>query len=92
MSHTPGPWIVVPAKRAVNLYIVADVNESSVADCSMPAGRPWGSPEEAAANARLIASAPTLLAALKAAKESGALSGRPYTLACEAIAKAEGRA
>ena len=61
MIHTPGPW------RAVLTY-VHSVREdrrtiTSVADCGLTPRRA----EEAQANARLIAAAPELLEACKAA-------------------------
>lgn len=66
MAHTPGPWQVVPPERAIHPWIVGDHECGSVADCEPPG--PWMSFEEAAANARLCAAAPDLLAACKEAR------------------------
>lgn len=63
MAHTPGPWQVVPPERAMHYWVVGDSDCGSIADCSPPG--PWMSFEEAAANARLCAAAPDLLATLK---------------------------
>jgi len=61
MNHTPGPWHVSPDMRGVgNLPVagVEDANDQAVANC--------GRGGDSAANARLIAAAPELLAALTA--------------------------
>lgn len=60
-QHTPAPWdwvwISAPASGGGHLYIV-DPDGRKIAAC-------WGRAEEKAANARLMAAAPALLAALK---------------------------
>ena len=57
-KHTPGPWRVTLPDEC----IVTNDDGHEVADCSA-----WyeGFPETCAANARLIAAAPDMLAALK---------------------------
>lgn len=60
MAHTPGPWQVMPIRRAVHAWIIADKDGGSLADCSPPG--PWMPYLEADANARLIAAAPDMLA------------------------------
>ena len=70
-----------------DIYLSPDVCVGkSFGDC------PWNniSAEQSFRNARLMAAAPEMLTALKTAKEAGDLSGRAYTMVCEAIAKAEG--
>lgn len=101
-KHTPGPWKVY---AECDQIVVAEdsVYGVQVADCGKPNGDEYQPREgEAEANARLIASAPELLEALKYAL---AFLDRPdittyewYKLAPEhvgkfrsAIAKAEGR-
>ncbi|HXS04849.1 MAG TPA: hypothetical protein VN731_10260 [Rhodanobacter sp.] len=59
-GHMPGPWHICPPGQASHHWIIAQPDGSSVADCS-PVG-PWVSDETAEANARLIATAPRLLA------------------------------
>lgn len=59
-AHTPGPWNVLPwfAPSGAEITTVQALNRT-VADCP-------GEDETAKANARLIAAAPDLLAALEA--------------------------
>jgi hypothetical protein len=78
-KHTPGPWDYVPANEHHGPYVTTDYG-TTVADLyvlSEPVA--WSSEarkpipfmgEMAEANARLIASAPDLLEALKAARET----------------------
>lgn len=99
-KHTPGPWRVDPNYNRD----VQDANgcEVGAALCVTDIGEKWtisgritASREEGAANARLIASAPELLAALRemVADVDGGGSVSPYSVdaARAAIAKAEGR-
>lgn len=65
-KHTPGPWVVWDEARAIHRWCIAKENGYSVASAE-PVG-PWVTPEEADANARLIAAAPDLLDALQDAK------------------------
>ncbi len=74
-SHTPGPWQVVPADQAVTPWIVGDKDGGSIADCSPPG--PWMKKAQAAANARLIAAAPVMLAALKELAKLGREGMKP---------------
>jgi hypothetical protein len=103
-EHTPGPWELVGATR---VWKVGD-NGAAVAIMAEPEVRysdqfrevDMGSARsrEACANARLIAAAPDLLAALReyvdrheAAMTSSPVGLPEYDQACAAIAKAEGR-
>ncbi|MEN6665525.1 MAG: hypothetical protein ABFD85_16170 [Phycisphaerae bacterium] len=87
-GHTPGPWVykgfVVDSDfSGWRVYLptkyrrVIDVEGTSAA--------------EADANARLIAAAPDLLAALKAVVAFTGAHGGPYADARAAITKAEGK-
>lgn len=98
MTHTPGPWAYDPDSKEVfgsteehgcGWIALVEGNDSS--DQPLPA-------EMRAANARLIAAAPELLAALKELVEYDDGSNDPGDLGYEilqrckaAIAKAEGR-
>ena len=90
-SHTSGPWAVLPDRP----YEVLDRTASRIAIASageMPAGRADNVVE---ANARLIAAAPDLLAALNAlaawADHMGGWDSPAWEQAEESIAKATGR-
>lgn len=61
-EYTPGPWRVLPEHGAQSRWIIGDAEGGSIADCEPPG--PWITGDEADANARLIAAAPELLAAL----------------------------
>lgn len=85
-KHTPGPWRVTLPDEC----IVTNDDGHEVADCSM-----WYEdlPAVCAANARLIAAAPDMLAALKAiidADERG--QGVRFAEAMEAAERAIGKA
>ncbi len=93
MSHTPGPWIVNAHRTQGSAFVITTPLDN------------WVPASDDAANARLIAAAPELLAALKALAadyKAGADSGdsgqwsaddQPvYQAAMVAIAKAEGPA
>jgi hypothetical protein len=108
VAHTPGPWFHIPRARDGHVDIITDREDNR--------GRAFiqvGSPEaeypildyphdnKQTANARLIAAAPELLAALKELAGWGLChtspldAKSPHNLliaAVEAIAKAEGRA
>ena len=89
-THTPGPWTV----HGITITHESDGCEYPIASCT---DTPIGF-EEATANARLIAAAPELLDAAKAAitrfKEDG-IGGyhmlHPVALLVNAVAKAEGK-
>lgn len=59
-EHTPGPWFVNPLGLTAHQLAVG-TDETFVANC----GVGDGSPNEKAANARLIAAAPDLLEAFQ---------------------------
>lgn len=112
MSHTPGPWQIAPHSDAAEvLEIVSEYRESRgmksahwIAECDLQETKDGHDIdyETNAANAHLIAAAPELLDALKAALE-WLPDPRPHRLTdpdgleavirqCEAaIKKAEGR-
>lgn len=73
-NPTPGPWVIVPGERS-GVYTLA--------------GGPKADSPEAMANARLMAAAPELLAALRRVVERG-LSTRADEQAREALIKASG--
>lgn len=87
MSHTPGPWRVLPDEgkgyfRIRGLgrrYRIANVLNPNLSEQS-----------QSAANARLIAAAPDLLEALKEAV-AYPLTGDWFGRATTALARAEGR-
>jgi hypothetical protein len=100
-QHTPGPWEVFPAYTGTSRFPVGinhgDGSSSIFAEVN---GR-GGVDGQNMADARLIAAAPDLLAALQRAlpliekceRESGSGLGELYAKAARvAIAKAEGRA
>lgn len=104
MTHAPGLWRVSTSEGDKNTYIVADNNRSSqssgiVLIARMMKHRPGSAdrvcpPEIQASNARLIAAAPELLAALKTALEiaPGSMLDTVWEReARSAIAKAERR-
>ena len=82
-AHTPGPW-----ETSVNdegqWDVCAEGGGDMVADLA-------DCPESAEANARLIAAAPDLLAALKAVLATMATDHVAYFQTQRAIAKAEGK-
>ena len=87
-QHTPGPWIIEPrGNLQARQYIEA--GEFRIAECLN---------RDQDANARLIAAAPELLAALKRARryvvldvtEDNATARRTLEVVDEAVAKAEG--
>jgi len=62
-QHTPGPWTFSVGEGGDNLSIRAG-DTAVVAGCGC-CGSPWTDHKRAGANARLIAAAPDMLAALK---------------------------
>ena len=99
-QHTPGPWKTRQADNGV--FVLHDADGRHFANLRMVRDMP---PEEAAANADVVAAAPELLAALHAIIGDAAAAitrpGQPngadpalsgiYETARAAIAKAEGR-
>jgi len=75
-SSTPGPW----EKR----HLRVQKEGNYIADCD--AGYLF-SDEEKHANARLIAAAPALLAALETIHEAGRMSDQPRAVYCSLIAQ-----
>ena len=83
-KHTPGPWFVPPPTYRT-LYVEARVGNGMLQEVA--ACGPTEDPAQQAANARLIAAAPELLDACKAALSDD----QPYIEKCRAaIAKATG--
>lgn len=66
-THTPGPWEI---NEGDGMAIAKVSHFAITAPCTANVGSGL-SPKENAANARLIAAAPDLLAALKAVSETG---------------------
>lgn len=64
-SHTPGPWRVSTTPSGDRVIGIGKRTGEGIADCGFGTWRVGG--EEALANARLIAAAPDLLAAVKSA-------------------------
>lgn len=98
-GHTPGPWFVSDDDLTTvyhRLETLANYSEPAIADCSVAAGWDGASDQETSeANARLIAAAPELLAALRLAVEllaqqhtAGAAQIVPASIRA-ALAKAE---
>ncbi len=88
-AHTPGPWVV---ERADDAYCIANVGNLVIMPCGGKVKH-----DNAEANARLIAAAPELLAALESAQMAlmGYTHQNAVTLAAlfkanAAIAKARG--
>ena len=66
MTHTPGPWYAVDNGHYIDIKISDDIYAPSVADVSASKFLEGG--DNSKANASLIAAAPDLLEALKAAR------------------------
>lgn len=96
MPHTPGPWTAsLTCREYVGPFARAHISTRGNFICGIYGGRstePVG-PDEADANARLIAAAPDLLAALEYIVARNGTDWSPETardLATKAIAKAKG--
>lgn len=87
MTHTPGPWFY--SRNGNPIYITGNWDKvaGTYADVAEIAQQEQS---EAQANARLIAAAPDMLAALKAILDETGGMGGPFTAARAAIAKATG--
>lgn len=90
-KHTPGPWDyalhTVEGVQTFNAMVTRD----DAPLCLVIADMVEGTPEEQNANARLMAAAPDLLAALKAVVAVADRRTVEFDAARAAIAKAEGR-
>jgi hypothetical protein len=85
-QHTPGPWTAFST----------NVDAGDVHNDGVRVAKCWSStfappPQEAIANARLIAAAPELLAALEAVVRVADRKTDEFDLAHAAIAKAKGK-
>ena len=76
-KHTPGPWTAM----------LSSGDESWMVAAAMPIARITNYDDRAAANARLIAAAPDLLAALEAIVEAGRMSYQTRAVYCSLIAE-----
>jgi hypothetical protein len=91
VKHTPGPWKVYTAKNGGKIIGIGDAEGGGVTD---PNFALWRAGKEQQANARLIAAAPDLLAALEgmmALLDAGSLYEPQAYAARAAIAKARGQ-
>lgn len=89
-KHTPGPWEWVRRKSdSGNFFYLHNTTGPMILAAEEYAGASWIEVENAA-DARLIAAAPDLLAALKALDSNGHTQAT-WALALKAIAKAEGK-
>ena len=93
-QYTPGPWVIDGSVNAENLDVINSEGRIAMIDDSRSTG--WNVPT-INANARLIAAAPDLLAALREIHDAIAAgegdfspSGDWYREASAAIAKATG--
>lgn len=87
MNHTPGPWVASEMR-----VFRGDIDGNTYIAGTAPADYSGGDTSEAKANARLIAAAPDLLAALEAVIANGHESAPglgAYLNARAAIAKAK---
>ena len=76
-THTPGPWCIKRVRDfMMPTWLVQDADGRTVADCSN--GYADTMPEEA--NARLIAAAPALLAALEGMNHLGGAARGGYCI------------
>ena len=87
-AHTPGPWDVYAGKtRGLDRIIVDEKNNQIAHAIDL---NEYQKDAEVDANARLIAAAPDLLAALKTSQENRMPGDVGYEASRAAIAKAEG--
>ena len=94
VNHTPGPWVAVyHPDKALGSDVSTLQHGIKIAECGIPGkGRYPRKPEEIIANARLIAAAPELLAALKriVRERAHGVTDAAWDDADEAIARATG--
>jgi hypothetical protein len=76
-AHTPGPWTAILSAGDDPWMVAAEMPVARVPDYS----------GNAEANARLIAAAPALLAALETIHEAGRMSDQPRAVYCALIAQ-----
>lgn len=87
-KHTPGPWVVDGDVIRGDQQRNGSISVASMLDVSYPYGRRAG--ESKHANARLIAAAPELLAALEGVLRVADRKTDEFDAARAAIAKATG--
>ena len=87
-SPTPGPWSVADAEGDAGRAVVGPDNEL-IADCYANSSENFNLPEDYRQNARLIAAAPELLAALENLLDDTTESN--FSAARSAIARAKGQ-
>ena len=87
VTHTPGPWFVALCGISFNGASICSDGGVRVATVSRKADRPY---YQKAADARLIAAAPDLLAALKLLKEKFIILDECGSVVDAAIRRAEG--
>lgn len=95
-QHTPGPWYIEKRTDMEGYWITipAPIGRKVIAEIDTGFDEPWDSQQHA--NARLIATAPELLAALRLIADTHASDGALMTSAARqkiaraAIAKAQG--
>lgn len=63
MSHTPGPWAVIPNTKTGEIFITSETARRGVCQIVSWERSPWA--PETRANTRLIVAAPDLLKSLK---------------------------
>lgn len=92
-KHTPGPWTVTFDEYGDEIWFGGAGKGIHVIDTGNDTADIFlgGTSEAAFANARLVAAAPDLLAALKRLVEVGCCAGEGVIEAEEAIKKAEGQ-
>ena len=86
LKHTPGPWFARPAIRSGEFNVTAQ--SGGFAPLAKVKGDKRGTLDDALHNARLMAAAPDLLAALRQMVAPGA-GIEEYAAAMAAIAQAE---
>lgn len=96
-QHTPGPWYALPQQSSNSAYYIkgSDRNgEMQTIGLGAVAIIPRSTRKPVDANARLIASAPSLFDALRDAIEcfqnTGGLTDAAVDKACRALARAKG--
>lgn len=93
-KHTPGPWSAGNPPHDMTVYAnCVPIAATRDGDCYEWSAKRWLYPENAKANARLIASAPDLLEACRNLEnDDGSIPAHAWSLIQAAINKAEGGA